>query len=51
MSNHDEAPENRLRKELPEEMPVGAAEAVDNVSRPRTAPRGSRATSLVGSGS
>ncbi|WP_369167671.1 DUF881 domain-containing protein [Streptomyces sp. R28] len=28
MSNHDEAPENRLRKELPEEMPAaGASEA------------------------
>ncbi|KUL39622.1 DUF881 domain-containing protein [Streptomyces regalis] len=30
MSNHDETPENRLRKELPEEVPVGgASEAVD----------------------
>ncbi|MDF3142070.1 MULTISPECIES: DUF881 domain-containing protein [unclassified Streptomyces] len=29
MSNHDETPENRLRKELPEEMPAaGASEAV-----------------------
>ncbi|MCL8017071.1 DUF881 domain-containing protein [Streptomyces sp. AS02] len=26
MSNHDETPENRLRKELPEEAPVGAPE-------------------------
>lgn len=30
MSNHDETPENRLRKELPEEVPAnGASEVVD----------------------
>lgn len=51
MSNEEQTPANRLRKELPEEMPAGANEAVDKAPEAADGAEGRRPTRPVGSGS
>ncbi|MFE9016966.1 DUF881 domain-containing protein [Streptomyces sp. NPDC007808] len=36
MNNHDDTPENRLRKELPQEVPAGAEEAAEAADQPKS---------------
>ncbi len=36
MNSHDDTPENRLRKELPQEVPAGASEAVGTADQPQS---------------